>query len=265
MSSFFISHAAADGAKLAAELVARLEAAGQICWVAPRDVAAGRTYPAQIMAAIRDCRGVVLLVTPAANHSADVLQEVQVAHAQKKIIVPVIVGDLSPSDDLAFFLAVRHRIAWTTADAICVAVLQSLPATHVAPKAMNALDAIAAAAATEEGITGSFTMGVRATGSEGWLMSENDYRDPRCLSVYLDGEARRQLTKLHGEDPTIFFKGRTIVVLGTAKKQRIDFVSGGKSTGHYYYQTHVDVTDARVKFNSWPPITVSDSSVALSV
>jgi hypothetical protein len=203
------------------------------------------------MSAIRDCLGMILLVTPVANVSADVLQEVQIAHTQKKIIVPVIVGDVSPSDDLGYFLAVRHRISWTTSDSVYSAVVQSLP---IAPEAsedgtqtIGALDAIAAAAAAEDGIAGSFILVVRSTGSEdriGWLMSENDYRDPRCLSISLSGETRRQLTKLHGEDPTIFFKGRTIIVRGTAKKQRIDFIDGGKRTDLYYYQTHVDVTDA---------------------
>jgi hypothetical protein len=193
----------------------------------------------------------VLLVTPAANTSADVLQEVQIAHTERKIIVPIITGDVSPSDDLGYFLAVRQRISWTTLDTVCAAVNQSLPLADApstsGAQTMTALQAIAAAAAAEEGIPGTFKIMVRSTGSEGskaWLSSETDYRDPRCLSIAVNRSARTELTKLHGEDPTVFFKGRTIIVRGTAKKVRIDFVVGGNPTGHHYYQTHVDVIDA---------------------
>ncbi|MEZ5922928.1 MAG: toll/interleukin-1 receptor domain-containing protein [Hyphomicrobiaceae bacterium] len=254
MSAVFVSHASSDGALMASELVRVLEAAGHRCWVAPRDIEAGKTYPAQIMAAIRACAGLVVLATPAANRSGDVLQEVQIAHSHNKLIVPVLAGDDPPSDDLAYFLSVRHQIRWSTAAEVVQAILRTLPASSGmgssaggASAAMTPGEAIARAAAAESGVTGSFAMTVVSTGSEGdigWLMSEADYRDPRCLSIALDANALRELARRLGADPLEVLKGESIVVAGVARKQRIDFLRGGKPTGHYYFQTHVQVGDA---------------------
>jgi hypothetical protein len=53
------------------------------------------------MAAIRTSAALVLLLTRAANDSPDVLQEVQIAHAERRLIVPVVIDGVMPSDDLA--------------------------------------------------------------------------------------------------------------------------------------------------------------------
>ena len=253
MSRVFISHAVSDGAGKASELVTSLEARGHACWIAPRDIVPGRTYPAQIMAAIREGRSLVVLLTEAANASPDVLQEVQIAHSSKRLIVPVSVGEVRLSDDLGYFLSVRQHLRWSSAEDVAAAVGNVLPplATGSAPDAerepqMDPTAAIAAAAASESGVTGTFRLVVRSTGEETdtlWLCSEADYRDPRCLSVAIRGEARRALLAQHGAQLGAHFRERTVIVDGTARKQRIDFVSGGKPTGHYYFQTHVDVDD----------------------
>jgi hypothetical protein len=122
MSHIFISHSTKDGADLARQLVAVLEAAGSRCWVAPRDVTVGPTYPGQIVSAIRASRGLVLLLTPVANQSQDVLQEVTLAHNERKIIAVLTVGATQPSDDLSYFLGARHRTAWIDAKASAVAL-----------------------------------------------------------------------------------------------------------------------------------------------
>jgi hypothetical protein len=205
------------------------------------------------MAAIRECVGMVLLVTPAANQSPDVLQEVQIAHSQKKTILPVIVGSIAPSDDLGYFLAVRQHISWTTTETVCAAVVQSLGLTaYQADKdnstatILNAHAAIAGAAAAKEGITGSFIMVVKSSGSDSgvaYLSSELDYRDQQCLSVAIKPEARTRFAKSYGKDPTDHLKGKTIIVTGTARKKKVYFVVNRIRTDHYYYQTHVDVSD----------------------
>jgi len=61
--------------------------------------------PSWCPSAIRESRGMVLLLTPAANVSLDVLQEVQRAHDERKRIVALVVRSTEPSDDLSFFLA----------------------------------------------------------------------------------------------------------------------------------------------------------------
>lgn len=122
---YFISHAVKDGAVAAAALTGALEGAGAQCWVAPRNVVAGRPYPAQIVSAIERCDELIVLVTGAGNASADVLQEVQIAHTAQKKIVPVLFDGAHPSDDLRYFLAVRHNVTWSDAAAIAAIVASS--------------------------------------------------------------------------------------------------------------------------------------------
>lgn len=128
MTHLFISHSTRDGGAVAHDLVRSLEAAGHRCWIAPRDVKPGVPYPGQIVAAIRDCAGLVLVVTPAANESPDVLQEVQLAGQHRKTLAPVIVDRTAPSDDLHYYLGVRHQIPWTDADRTTQELLRSFPA-----------------------------------------------------------------------------------------------------------------------------------------
>lgn len=127
MTHLFISHSTRDAGPIAQQLSAALEAAGHHCWIAPRDVKPGVPYPGQIVAAIEGSAGLVLLVTPAANESPDVLQEIQLASTARKTIAPVIVSGCAPGADLRYFLGVRHQIPWTSASATTTDLLRSFP------------------------------------------------------------------------------------------------------------------------------------------
>lgn len=63
---------------------AALEEVGEPCWIAPRNMTPGADYPNEIVRAIRECRGQVVLITPSANESQDVLQEVQRVQDERK-------------------------------------------------------------------------------------------------------------------------------------------------------------------------------------
>jgi uncharacterized Tic20 family protein len=141
MTRIFVSYSTADGSREAHQLVASLEEAGCPCWIAPRDVDAGTNYPAQIVRAIRASRGLVLLLTPGANDSSSVLQEVENAHNERKPIVPLIVRGTRPSDDLKFFVSVRHQASWTEAKAMAAAVAKVFPAAGPAPRPSTGTDA----------------------------------------------------------------------------------------------------------------------------
>lgn len=130
MATLFVSHSSRDGAAIAQPLAAALEAAGHRCWIAPRDVKPGTPYPGQIVAAIRNCDGLVLIVTPAANDSPDVLQEVQLAGQHRKTVAPVIVNGATPSDDLHYYLGVRHQIPWSDAQKTTAELLRAFPAVQ---------------------------------------------------------------------------------------------------------------------------------------
>ena len=79
------------------------------------------------MAAIREGRSLVVLLTEAANASPGVLQEVQIAHSSKRLIVPVSVGEVRLSDDLGYFLSVRQHLRWSSAEDVAAAVGNVLP------------------------------------------------------------------------------------------------------------------------------------------
>lgn len=103
-----------------------------------------------------------------------------------------------------------------------------------------------AAAAPRTGVTGVFAMTVKATGrtDKVHLNSERDYRDPRNLSIAVMPAAAAELETKFGASPEAAMQGKNILVAGTARRVRIDFIVDGKPTGKYYYQTHVRVTDA---------------------
>ncbi|MCL2350612.1 MAG: toll/interleukin-1 receptor domain-containing protein, partial [Defluviitaleaceae bacterium] len=89
-------------------IVAALEQGGVDCWIAPRDIAAGANYGAEITRGIRECSVLLLVFSRDSNESNAVFREVQNAFAEKKIIIPVRIHDVPVSDDLSFYLSGLH-------------------------------------------------------------------------------------------------------------------------------------------------------------
>ena len=111
---------------------------------------------------------------------------------------------------------------------------------------ISPVEAIAGAAASRGiGKTGRFGMLVRATGiSKGhvFLNSEADYHDPKNLSIDIDPLAAKRLERQLGSPPDQYYKGKWIVVHGTARRVLIVFNDDhGRPLGKGYYQTHVPV------------------------
>jgi formylglycine-generating enzyme required for sulfatase activity len=109
----FISYASEDAA-VADRIRSGLEQSGATCWIAPRDIEAGTSFPAAITAAIRSCDAQVLLLTAQANASRHVLSEVELAFNAGKPILAVLVGKVTPSPDLKYFISTSH---WFDAEA----------------------------------------------------------------------------------------------------------------------------------------------------
>src|SRR6478736_10546756 len=98
----FISHSTRDRAAADA-ICAALEARGIRCWVAPRDIVAGESWPAAIIRGIRATRIFVLVFSPEANVSKPVQNEVVQAADLKKHIICFGVEKVEPDameDDL---------------------------------------------------------------------------------------------------------------------------------------------------------------------
>lgn len=103
------------------------------------------------------------------------------------------------------------------------------------------------ARAAPEGVHGTFSMRVQSTGSQKdrtYVNSELDYRDQRNLTVALTSRAAQQLGERLGADPLNALKGKDILVEGSAVRTKIYLLVNGRATEKYYYQTHVNVTDA---------------------
>jgi hypothetical protein len=98
-------------------------------------------------------------------------------------------------------------------------------------------------------VTAVFDFTVRRAeqvGTDFFLNSEEDYRDPRNVSVVLDPEVQRQLRNSYGNDLSGYFLGHHLLALGAVRRVQIDFIDDrGKSSGKYYYQTHIRVASPR--------------------
>jgi TIR domain len=103
----FVSYSQSDR-DIAMALVSALEAGGLPCWVAPRDVAPGADWAAEIVDAIAAARVMVLVFSASANTSPQVRREVERAVHRQVIVLPFRVADILPSRSLEYFLSSQH-------------------------------------------------------------------------------------------------------------------------------------------------------------
>jgi TIR domain-containing protein len=103
----FISYAK-DDKNWAEQVCAQLEEAGIGCWIAPRDIAPGVTWPAAITEAIRQCRAMIIIFSGHANQSPHMAREVEVADSRHVPIIPVRVEEIEPAGDMEYFLGNRQ-------------------------------------------------------------------------------------------------------------------------------------------------------------
>lgn len=97
-----------------------------------------------------------------------------------------------------------------------------------------------------DGAKGSFAFVVRSAAKTPrgvYLNSADDYRDPLNLSVELDRSMAATLKTQLGEGPETFYKGKAIIVDGTARRVKVTFAGRGLPTDKYYYQTRIAVND----------------------
>ncbi|MCC6368318.1 MAG: TIR domain-containing protein [Bryobacterales bacterium] len=103
----FISYAVQDKA-LADGVCALLEGQGYSCWIAPRDIPPGVTWPTAIRDAISRCRVMVLIFTQHANESRQMARELERADHHGVAVLPARFEKVEPAGDLEFFLGNRQ-------------------------------------------------------------------------------------------------------------------------------------------------------------
>src|SRR5439155_2454580 len=105
----FISHSSLD--KTVADAVcAALENTGIRCWIAPRDVQPGRSFPGEITRAIQNSKVMVLIFSAHSNTSEQILREVQLAANSDLHILQFRIEDVIPNEDLEYYLSTPQRL-----------------------------------------------------------------------------------------------------------------------------------------------------------
>src|SRR6185295_5719085 len=106
MADVFISYSSAD--KSAADAVcAALEANGTSCCIAPRDIVAG-SYAAAIIRGIRASKMLVLIFSSHSNKSPQVEREIERAVSLDKVIYPLRIENVLPSEHLELFISAEQ-------------------------------------------------------------------------------------------------------------------------------------------------------------
>lgn len=103
----FISYCSEDK-KIADAVCGTLEANKIRCWIAPRDVGAGRTWGSAIVEAIGDSAVMVVIFSKHSNGSPQVMREIERAVHKGVSIIPFRVENVVPSKDLEYFISSCH-------------------------------------------------------------------------------------------------------------------------------------------------------------
>src|ERR1700678_3047660 len=103
----FISHSSQDK-NIADAVCAALEAKNIRCWIAPRDVNPGASYPAEIIDGIERAKIIVFVFTAQSNQSRAVHKELERAFNRGKIIIPFRLENVVPTQTVDFLIAADH-------------------------------------------------------------------------------------------------------------------------------------------------------------
>jgi hypothetical protein len=103
----FISYAQQDK-PIADAVCAKLESRNIRCWIAPRDISPGKSFPEAIIEGIEDGKVVVLIFSSHANKSPHVTRELTNAVNKGRIIIPFRVEDVVPSKSMEYLIGVPH-------------------------------------------------------------------------------------------------------------------------------------------------------------
>ena len=100
----FFSYSTKDQ-ETAFSLVEELETRGVNCWIAPRNIPAGKSWAGSIIEGLSQCPIFLILLTESSNLSNQVLREDERAVANGSMVIPVRLDDISMSNDLQYYLS----------------------------------------------------------------------------------------------------------------------------------------------------------------
>jgi hypothetical protein len=105
----FVSYSSHDFAQASAT-AQHLEANGIRCWIAPRDIPPGETYPDAIEAGLAAAPVLVVLLSTASDLSPHVMREIEGALRHRATIIPLRVEPIEPTRGLRYLLATCQRL-----------------------------------------------------------------------------------------------------------------------------------------------------------
>ena len=103
----FISYSNQDKTEANA-VCATLESRGIRCWIAPRDIIPGTSWPAAIVEAIESSKVFVLVFSDRSNQSKQVAQEVGEAFDNEIPIIPLRLDNVKPSKEMSYYMRSTH-------------------------------------------------------------------------------------------------------------------------------------------------------------
>jgi len=103
----FISYSSRDKA-VAESVCAAIESHNVVCWIAPRDIVPGALYGEAILDAIQTVQLMVLILSKHANHSPQVMREVERAGSKGIPIIPFLIDVVPLSKAIEFFVSTHH-------------------------------------------------------------------------------------------------------------------------------------------------------------
>ena len=103
----FISYSSKD--KQTADAICHVLEENKLkCWIAPRNILAGRNYAEQIMAGIKQAKIVVLVFSKNSQESVFVNNEIDNAFSNNKPIISFKIDETLPENKMGFFLKNKH-------------------------------------------------------------------------------------------------------------------------------------------------------------
>ncbi len=99
----FICHSSKDQ-EFAKNLVVKLEENNIDCWIAPRNIAAGKKWAGEIMKALDQSKTLLFILSNHSNDSDQVLTELETAKDSKIPIIPIIIEDVNLSYAIKYFI-----------------------------------------------------------------------------------------------------------------------------------------------------------------
>lgn len=93
---------------IAYDLCSYLETNGIRCWIAPRDVTPGTSFPASIIDAIDTSKAMVLIFSKSSNNSPHVVRELTRAVTKNVVILPFRIEDTPLSKNMEYLINLPH-------------------------------------------------------------------------------------------------------------------------------------------------------------